>query len=36
MVFGDVGHYVSQGKKGGLGASNILFDNFNTYIWSEI
>ncbi len=30
MVFEGVGRYVCQGKKDEIGASNILFDNFNS------
>ena len=33
MVFGGVGHSVLQGKKHEIGASKILFDNFNSCVW---
>ena len=31
MVFGGVGHSVLHGKIDEIGASKVLFDNFNTY-----
>ena len=35
IVFWGVRHYVRQGKIDETGASKILFDNFNNYVWSD-
>ena len=34
IVFGGVGHCVLQGEKHEIDASKVLFDNFNSCVWS--